>query len=342
MWMRWLDFRALRDLLLLVEAYPPGLRAGELERIATEEHVLLRRDGLPLAKSGHYHHRRTLERLGLLVKNRWRYGVNHQLPETHSLIARRERGEPLSLQEKHAFANLVIRNQDCHDAFFGSFLQSPAPARDVGAFVKHASPVELQVRTGYRQSRDGPTSSNRAILNPGGRSNVAIRPVGTRQWCMLTGTNAVQAVHFGLRPWCAEQLGFLDVTYAANAIYTIYARHIVPHVADRDLASAMFDTLEFEGEWATIRVADCALTFGIRNHVSIDQVKGVLMSWLTDHPDLVAGLPTREGFITHGVPERQHALLLKGYLQGRDGAYLSHLCIHQTLSDRVKDKVWQP
>ena len=43
LWMRWLDFRALRDLLLLVGGHPHGIRASELEKLATDERVLLRR-----------------------------------------------------------------------------------------------------------------------------------------------------------------------------------------------------------------------------------------------------------------------------------------------------------
>ena len=154
---------------------------------------------------------------------------------------------------------------------------------------------------------------------------------------MIPGIEAVQAIHFGLRSWSVEQLGFLDAIGAADGVYSLYPKHVASRLRDRDLALAMLDFLKFDGEWATMRVADYVLSTGIQHHVSVDQVKSVLMSWLTDHSDLVAGIPTRESFITHGVPLQQQPIVLNGYLQGRDSAYVSHLRIHRTLPDRVKD-----
>ena len=148
LWMRWVNFRALRDLLLLVEANPHGLRAGELARIATEEGVLLSRSGQALGLTSHYHHRRTLERLGLLTKREQRLVINAQSPETDALTARTALGEELDAHEKEAFANAVLRNEDCHDVFFGSFLRSRSAVRSVAAFVECAQPIELRIQPG--------------------------------------------------------------------------------------------------------------------------------------------------------------------------------------------------
>jgi len=158
----------------------------------------------------------------------------------------------------------------------------------------------------------------------------------------LEGANAVQAVHFGLRAWCVDQLGFLDATCAADGTYTLYPKHIVPQVTDQELAAEMLEAIDFDGEWATIRIPDYALATGIRRYVSVDHAKGVLMDWLTDHPDLVAGIPTRVGFITDGLTDRQHALALKGYLRSHSGAYLSHIRIHRMLRERVQNGVSGP
>ena len=69
-WMRWVNFRSLRDILVLVKANPARLRAMDLARLATDEGILLAKDGQPLGRTTHYHHRKTLERLGLLLKAR--------------------------------------------------------------------------------------------------------------------------------------------------------------------------------------------------------------------------------------------------------------------------------
>ena len=323
LWMRWLDFRAMRDLLVVIGAHPHGLRANELERIATEERLLLRHDGRPYAPSIHYHHRRTLERLGLLRKQGHRFALNGQIPETTVFADQARLREPLDPPEKAAFANTALRNPDCYDVFFSSFLPSPVRAPNVATFVDHAQPVEL-----VAHSRGGDRSRR-----------VAIRPVGTDEWRLLMGSNAVQAVHFGLRSWCVDQLGFMDATCSASGTYVIYPKHIVPRLSDQELALEMFDAIDFDGDWAMVRIPDCSLATGIAKRVSVDQAKGVLMDWLTGHPDLVAGIPTRVGFITEGLADRQHALLLKGYLRSKGGAYLSHLRIHRRLREHLQPGV---
>ena len=341
LWMRWLDFQALRDLLLLVAAHPCGLRANELEKLATDERVLLRRDGQPYARSIHYHHRRTLERLGLLEKQDRRFTLNHQSPEISALTARKMMCEELHASEKEAFANAVIRNKDCHEVFFRNFLPGGETACDVTTFVVRAVPVEIVIQSGLEGAASRHSGQQRHA-GPSRSKRVAIRPVGTTHWRGQDGPAAVQAIHFGLRSWCVDQLGFLDIACGADGTYTAYPKHIVRHRTDWELAQDMFAALEFTDDWVTIRVPDMTLETGIKQRVSVNQAKGVLMDWLTDHPDLVAGVPTRVGFITSGLPDSQHALALKGYLRSESGAYLSHLRIHRMLREHVQNGVLRP
>jgi len=336
LWMRWLDFRALRDLILLVAAHPGGLRANEIEKLATDERVLLRNDGRPYARSIHYHHRRTLERLGLLVKQERRFTLNHQNPETCALTAHTTMREELQSSEKEAFANAVIRNKDCHEVFFANFLPGREVACDVAAFVERAHPVKIEIL-----HADGRTPKNGGSHNASSDASkrVAISPAWGADRNVLDGAEAVQAIHFGLKSWCVNQLGFLDIACDANGAYTIYPKHIIERRTNRELAAEMFAELEFTDDWATVRIPDIALTTGIKQRVSVSQAKGVLMGWLTDHPDLVAGVPTRVGFITAGLPESQQALALRSYLRSESGAYLSHIRIHRMLRQRVENGV---
>lgn len=333
--MRWVDFRALRDLLSLVGAHPNGLRANELERLATSRGALLRRDGQPYARSIHYHHRRTLERLGLLVRRGRFYTLDTSLAEVGVLTAGTQFGEPLQAHEKEGFANAVLRNQDCHDVFFSTFLSSPEPVRDVRRFVAEAAPAEMVVKTGSWAPDEVHSGTSRPRRST--PKQVSMRPVGTTGWRVLKGANAVQAVHFGLRTWCADQLGFMDVARSANGTYTIYPTHIVPRLSEQELGALMLDAIEFDGDWATVRIPDCALATGITQQVRMEQAKAVLRGWLTEHPSLVDGVATRIGFITQDLAESQHALALKGYLRSNAGAYLSHLKIHRTLRQHARN-----
>ncbi len=338
LWMRWLDFRALRDLLLLVAAHPGGLRANELEKLATDESVLLRRDGRPYARSIHYHHRRTLERLGLLEKQDRRFMLNHQSPEISTLTAQTMMRKELQPSEKEAFANAVIRNKDCCEVFLRNFLPAEKTVCDVTTFVERAVPVEIVIQSGFERP-NSQNSSQQQHADPSHSKRVAVRPVGATHWRYQDGAAAVQAIHFGLRSWCVDQLGFLDIACGASGTYTVYPKYIVRRRTDRELAAEMFAGLEFTGDWATVRVPDISLATGIKQRVSVNQAKGVLADWLTDHPDLVAGVPTRVGFITAGLPESQQALALRGYLRSESGAYLSHLRIHRMLREHVQNGV---
>ena len=334
LWMRWLDLRALRDLLLLVDAHPDGLRANELERLATDERVLLRKDGRPYARSTHYHHRRTLERLDLLAKQNRRYVLNQENPQIGALTVHTNFRAHLQPSEKEAFSNAIVRDRDCHDVFLGNFLPEREQVRDISIFVEQAHPVHVVVQA----SGERETAHGRESLASDVRSvYVAIRAAETTDWRVLEGTAAVQAIHFGLRSWCADQLGFMDIAYRADGTYTAYPKHIVTRLTDRELAARMFADLEFVDDWATIRVPDCALATGIAQRISMDQAKGVLMGWLRAHPDLVAGVPARVGFITAGLPDIQHDLALRRYLQSDSGAYLSHIRIHRMLRQHVQN-----
>ena len=137
LWMRWVNFRALREILLLTKANPAKLRAKDLVRLTTEERILVGRNGQALGPTSHYHHRRTLERLDLLVKQEGRYMLNEQTPETSILTAQTTFGKELDDQEKEAFSNVVLRNEDCHEMFFQNFLQSASPVQSVKDFCAH-------------------------------------------------------------------------------------------------------------------------------------------------------------------------------------------------------------
>ena len=243
-WMRWVDFRALRDLLLLVESRVGGLRAGELQKLATIEGVLLRRDGQPYKASTHYHHRRTLERLGLLVKRGRLLTLNSDLDSVRTLTSRKALGGPLQPCERDAFATSLLRNKDCHEVFFSAFLPSQVPVCDVRGFVETAAPVEMNVmNSGHvpTERRSG-VSASVATDSPG----VSLRPIGADNWRVLGGVNAVQAVHFGLKSWCANQLGFMDVAHSASGTYTLYPTHIVAPVSNQELGARMFDALSLK------------------------------------------------------------------------------------------------
>ena len=340
LWMRWVNFQALREILLLIEATPAKLRAADLARLATEERILVDRNGRPLGPSSHYHHRRTLERLGLVVKRDGRYSLDYELPEANALTTDTAFGRELSIAEKEAFSNVILRNQDCRDVFFKYFVQSEAMIEDLNEFIALAQPIEMNVI--QRRIDSSPRSPQGALRSADTKEylrQVSIRPRDKPDWCALPGTNAIQAIHFGLKSWCVDQLGFLDVMYRADGIYTMYPKRLDQLLPTHELASRMLDLLGFEGEWTTVRVGDFALNVGIKQRISVEQAKSILTSWMNNYPDVVAGIPTSERFVAGGLSKGQRGMALKSFLLGRGGAYVSHLRIHHSLIQRIRQGV---
>lgn len=185
LWMRWVDFRKLRDLLLLVAEHPRSLRPSDLDRLGLERQVLVTTHGKPLGPTSRYHHRRTLERLGLIYKTDGKYTPNGLLPELGILTRESLVGNPLSADEQSAFANLVVRDRDCYAGFFAVFAGQKEPPSSVEDFIEKARPVHIHIVVDH-----GPVV--RLVQSETGRENT------------LRGHNALQAIHFGLRAWCVE------------------------------------------------------------------------------------------------------------------------------------------
>ena len=126
-WMRWVNLRALREILVLVKTNPEQLRPGDLAALATEKGIIVGKKGQNLSPSTHYHYRRTLERLEFLKKINGRYVLNEGLTETNELTHDQTLGRVLTDSEKEAFSNVILRNRECHKAFFVHFLNTSGP-----------------------------------------------------------------------------------------------------------------------------------------------------------------------------------------------------------------------
>lgn len=323
LWMRWVNFRTLREILLIVMDSPGRLRTKDLENIGMAKHVLVNREGKPLGPSSRYHHRRTLERLGLVVKVEDRYVPNYDLLELHILTARDMFGEALNAQEKTAFANTVLRNAECYDVFFRLFMTESERPQNVDDFVSWASPLELEVRTDRNA----------------GEPTVLMRQRNGHGETAIKGAKAVQAIHFGLRSWCVDQLTFVDEMLKTGVGYTLFATYIGPPVSVDTVELDLAQLLPFHGEWATVRVGDLVLDAAIRFRMPVDQVRSIIEGWLRVFPQVVAAITTNERFITAGQPVAQKALILKGFARERSGAYVSHVRIHRDILSLIQAKL---
>ena len=316
LWMRWVDFQKLRALLVLISQHKAALRAKDLDRLGTEQGIFVSRKGTPWGPSTKYHHRRTLERLSLILKQNNQYAINYELPEAEILVQRKDIQTGLNASEKTAFAEAILRNSDCFTSFFRSFVDD----RDVQGlehFMTNARPVVLQV--------EQEASSRTPIVRLSSRQGY--------NFVRLKGEDARQAIHFGLRSWCVEQLSFLDELYKVGIGYTLFVKSIEAPISENELEFRLLDMLSFENDWATIRVSDFVVESAYKNGVGITQVKKILERWINNFGGVVAGIATSERFITGDQPVQLREAILKGFAHPRTGGHISHMQIHKDVLD---------
>ncbi len=314
LWMRWVDFQKLRALLVLIAEHNAALRVKDLDQLGMEQGIFISRQGTPLGSSTKYHHRRTLERLSLVVKQDNRYAINHELPEAEILVQRKDVKANLNASEKIAFAEAVLRNPDCFASFFRSFV-GDREVQGLEHFVKMARPIVLQ-------TEQDPSSHTPIVRLLSKQGDNTVR---------LKGEDARQAIHFGLRSWCVKQLSFLDELYKAGIGYTLFAKNIEDPISEQELESRILATLPFEDDWATIRVSDFVLESAHKNCVDIAQVKKILERWINNFGSVVAGIATSEQFITGDCPVQLREAILKGFAHPRTGGHISHIQIHKNV-----------
>ena len=258
------------------------------------------------------------------------------MPETSSLIERKEFGSSLTTSEKRAFANALLRNQDCSEAFFFHFVNSQSHIADLDDFFERAKAIKVRVRNPRpRKKMNGHLPSRPSHREHQDVRYVAIVSTHDSVEHISTGTDAVQAIHFGLKASCVDQLGFLDDIYDSFLTYTVYPCDIKTPLTNTDLERRLLAQLTFSDYWATIRIGDFALDNGIRNRVPIDDIKTVLSHWLTDYPDVVTGIATSERFIAGGFTTAYRREVLKGFIATPGSPYVSHLRIHQGITAKT-------
>ena len=320
--MRWLDFGRLPPLFGLVASNPGVLTSSGLDDRAIGEGIFVFPSGKPMGRSNRYHHRRALERFGLIVKRDSCYLPNVGPNELDILTERNDRST-LTDGQRVLLGDRVIQHDDCYDVFWNSFVAGVRP-RSVAEFVGAAQPILLRVE----EPADRPdryTSS--IVLHSIARDGAAV---------LHEGYTAIQAIHFGMRRWGIEQLRFLDELYQVGQGHHIFPidenSAICPETIDRHL----YDAIPFAGNWAVPRVADLMLSVAVELKIPISRVRDRLQDWLTLHRGFVGPVRVSERMILYGRSKRVRELALSGFLTAPGGGLVSHIKIHRDILVRSR------
>ena len=318
--MRWLDFRRLRDLFCIVAEHDCVLRAKDLGEIAIAEGILVNEKGEPFKPTPIYHYRRTLERLELVCLTGRRYCVSRNNSNVQTLLAHRIVKQPLSIEEQKPLSNLVLQNHDCYDAFLSAFIGNEERPTNIGDFIRVGKPVVVNISTSQEAGM-----------------HISLRNTESDFQLSFSGENAVQAIFWGLRAWCIDQLQFLDEIFLPQEGYFLFPRDI-ESPARGATAEKLLNLLEFKGEWATARVGEMILSAGQRWRIPSEAVRETLRWLYKKFPDYVAPISTSEQFVASRVHPSQRRAALNSYVRFPSGELVSHLRIHSRLAESLREK----
>lgn len=320
-WMRWVNFTALRGLLALIIESPGKLTPSSLDRAAIDAGVMCLASGRPRAPTSRYHHRRTLEKLGMVVKRGGRYAPNLDEDEYAYLMSCGGQ-ESLTMEQCKMFGNRVIRSEGCRNVLWKTFAPSER-ANSLEEFIRVGGPVAIQLV-------QRPISGSRS---ESGIKVYAYKSTDTQRshW----GYKAVQAIHFGMRAWGVSQLFFLDQLFMVGEGYILIPVDAYQKLDRRYVSHAIFESLEFNSDWATVRVSDTLIAVADRLKFPLPEIRATLLDWIAFFPGHVVPITVSHRMIFSGQRAQLHSLIREGYLTLDSGEYVSHIRVHKDVSKLI-------
>ena len=124
LWMRYVSFDKVKDILHLISKNNGRLRAAELEQLAEKEGILIKDNGKPFSHSPRYHYRKVMENLGLLTLQNEVYYLSKNT-KAKRLLQKTDFRKPLSPEAEEVIREIMVENNDCRIYFFDIFMDSP-------------------------------------------------------------------------------------------------------------------------------------------------------------------------------------------------------------------------
>lgn len=205
-WMRRLDLAKIRDIYILLHRKGP-LKYSEIFVQGEKAGIFLKEDGSPLAKTPRYHFLNNAYHFGIILKDNKGYHAKPR-PGTPMVAFRNERfGKALNKNEKFAFRQIIVSNQECRQAFLRMFMNNDDFSEV--EFLKSGVPVYARTT---EIEKDGEVFRTKAYQGYAGREMV------------LHSDKEKQAVEWGLKDMLF-QCNLCDEVYIDSKRQVIYPLH---------------------------------------------------------------------------------------------------------------------
>ena len=337
LWMRYVDFNNIKDLLHLVYENNGKLRAGILEQLGIEEGILLKKEnGKPLTHTPRYHYRKVMEGLGLAEVRQKFYYVSKD-KRVREFIELTSFKKPLSPEAKEILREIIVGNNDCRKYFFDVFMEEDTytleDLRKEGQYIivetksMREPPAEKKMEQKKNNENIRKKKKVGAVIlkNPSGKE------------IELKTQDKIHAIYWGVRLWALE-LGITDeilMSFAEGRI--IYP--VNPDFSDKILINHLLNKIKADNsdsEWVVLHIPTFIKEVALSTRFSVDKIKNFLTDLKTKYPLSTMLIPSSTMFIDIKTPfQTQDLIYRKSYLEQREG-YISHLRIQRGILKEVK------
>ncbi|KPJ58778.1 MAG: hypothetical protein AMJ42_02640 [Deltaproteobacteria bacterium DG_8] len=338
LWMRYVDFEKIKDMLHLVYENNGKLRAGTLEQLGIEEGILVKKEnGIPLTHSPRYHYRKVMEGLDLVEV---REKIYHILEDERVLefIELTSFKKDMSPEAKGILREIIVGNNDCRKYFFDVFMEKDTytleDLRKEGEYIivetKSMREPSADKRMEQKKNNENIRKKKKAgaviLKNPSGKE------------IELKTQDEIHAIYWGVRLWALE----LEMT---DEIFMSFAegRIIYPinsDFSDKILINHLLNKIKADNsdsEWVVLHIPTFIKEVALSTRFSVDKIKNFLKDLKIKYPLSTMLIPSSTMFIDIKTPfEKQDSAFRDSYLYKQGIGYISHLRIGRGILKEVK------
>jgi len=309
LWMRYVNFEKIKDIIHLVNKNNGKLRAGELERLAIEQQIFVKEDGKPFSHSARYHYRKVMENLDLLTLQGRAYFVS-QNTMAQALLKKTEFKKLMSPEAQEIIRKIIIENKDCRRYFFDIFMGNSSYGIE-----------DLRKRGKW------------IIVETKGKEGIVLNNPHTHQRFFLNDSDKIHAIFWGIRLWALD-LGITDEIFISykegRFIYPINTFKSSETIINLIIEKVKKDNKD--SEWVMLHIPSFIKEVVLSMRLPIEEVKKVLWKLRITNPSIIMLIPSSTSFIDIRTPfTKQDSVLLKPYIIDKQGRYISHIKIHKDI-----------
>lgn len=335
-WMRYVDFNNIKDMLHLVHRNNGNLIAGALEQLAIERGILVKKEnGKPLAHSTRYHYRKVMEGLGLVVRQKYYYIQQDERVLKVIELTDFKRGLPS--EAKEILREIIVENNDCRKYFFDIFMGKDTytlqDLRKEGKYtiVETKSMRESPIEKKMEQQQNGTDIHKKKKVG----AVILKNPLG--KMIELKSQDEIHAIYWGVRLWALDLEITNEILMSFSEGRIIYP--VNPDVSDKVLINHLLKNIKADNsdsEWTALHIPTFMKDVALSTQFPVNKIKDFLLEFRTKYPLLTMFVPSSTAFIDIRTPfEKQDSAIRNLYLYQQREGYISHLRLRKDILKEV-------